>query len=54
VRVLPPELYDKVVSGEGEIEPGASVPGGGPGEMPGMQHGGHGAPKEGGKHEHHH
>ncbi len=27
VRVLPPELYDKVVSGEGEIEPGASVPG---------------------------
>jgi FtsP/CotA-like multicopper oxidase with cupredoxin domain len=27
VRVLPPELYDKVVSGKGEIEPGASVPG---------------------------
>jgi hypothetical protein len=25
VRVLPPELYDKVVSGTGEIEPGASV-----------------------------
>jgi FtsP/CotA-like multicopper oxidase with cupredoxin domain len=34
VRVLPSELYDKVVSGNGEIEPGASVPGGGPGEMP--------------------
>jgi hypothetical protein len=28
VRVLPPELYDKVVSGQGDIEPGASVPGG--------------------------
>jgi FtsP/CotA-like multicopper oxidase with cupredoxin domain len=27
VRVLPPELYDKVVSGKGDIEPGASVPG---------------------------
>jgi hypothetical protein len=26
VRVLPSELYDKVMSGEGEIEPGASVP----------------------------
>src|SRR5262249_33513299 len=66
VRVLPPELYDKVVSGKGEVEPGASVPGGGPGEMPGM-HGGHGGrgghqhddkpgPKKGGKtggHEHH-
>jgi FtsP/CotA-like multicopper oxidase with cupredoxin domain len=28
VRVLPPELYDKVVSGQGDIEPGASVPAG--------------------------
>jgi len=27
VRVLPPELYDKVVSGKGDIAPGASVPG---------------------------
>jgi FtsP/CotA-like multicopper oxidase with cupredoxin domain len=44
VRVLPPDLYDKVVSGKGEVEPGASVPGGGPGEMPGMK----------GGHEHHH
>ena len=35
VRVLPPELYDKVVSGKGEVEPGASVPGGGPGKLPG-------------------
>ena len=44
VRVLPPDLYDKVVSGKGDVAPGASVPGGGPGEMPGMrdghQHGG--------------
>jgi FtsP/CotA-like multicopper oxidase with cupredoxin domain len=31
VRVLPSELYDKVVSGKGELAPGASVPGGGPG-----------------------
>jgi FtsP/CotA-like multicopper oxidase with cupredoxin domain len=34
VRVLPPELYDKVVSGKGEVLPGASVPGAGAGEMP--------------------
>jgi manganese oxidase len=27
VRVLPPDLYDKVISGEGEVPPGASVPG---------------------------
>jgi hypothetical protein len=57
VRVLPPDLYDKVVSGEGDIEPGASVPGGGPGEMPcmhgGHQHGGAGGQTEPG-HEHHH
>jgi FtsP/CotA-like multicopper oxidase with cupredoxin domain len=38
VRVLPPDLYDKVVSGKEEIPPGASVPGGTPGEMPGMHH----------------
>jgi FtsP/CotA-like multicopper oxidase with cupredoxin domain len=62
VRVLPPDLYDKVVSGKGDIPPGASVPGGGAGEMPGMhgghQHGDMGAPNDGGKpadqHEHHH
>jgi hypothetical protein len=35
VRVLPPELYDKVVSGEADIPPGASVPGGTPGSLPG-------------------
>jgi FtsP/CotA-like multicopper oxidase with cupredoxin domain len=35
LRVLPSDLYDQVVSGEGEIPPGASVPGGTPGEMPG-------------------
>ena len=27
VRVLPPDLYDKVISGEEEVTPGASVPG---------------------------
>ena len=36
LRVLPPDLYDKVVSGKGEVAPGASVPGGTPGEMPSM------------------
>src|SRR5439155_14437007 len=28
VRVLPEELYNQVMSGKGEIPPGASVPGG--------------------------
>jgi FtsP/CotA-like multicopper oxidase with cupredoxin domain len=37
VRVLPPDLYDKVVSGKGDVPPGASVPGSGPG----MKHEGH-------------
>ncbi len=37
VRVLPAELYDKVVSGKGEVAPGASVPGS-MGEMPGHKH----------------
>jgi hypothetical protein len=41
LRVLPPDLYDQVMSGKGEIAPGASTPGAGPGEMPGMKHGGH-------------
>jgi hypothetical protein len=64
VRVLPPDLYDQVVSGKGDVPPGASVPGGGPGEMPGMhgghEHGGMDMPKDEGKsggqegHEHHH
>jgi hypothetical protein len=27
LRVLPQELYDQVMSGEGQIMPGASVPG---------------------------
>jgi hypothetical protein len=27
VRVLPPDLYEKVISGKGEVMPGASVPG---------------------------
>lgn len=33
VRVLPPDLYDRVVSGK-DVPPGASVPG----SMPGMEH----------------
>lgn len=42
LRVLPDELYEQVVSGEGDIEPGASVPGGGPGAaMDHSMHGGH-------------
>jgi hypothetical protein len=28
VRVLPPDLYDQVISGQGEIPAGSSVPGG--------------------------
>jgi FtsP/CotA-like multicopper oxidase with cupredoxin domain len=28
VRVLPPDLYENVISGKGEVAPGASVPGG--------------------------
>lgn len=38
VRVLPPDLYDKVVSGKGEVSPGASVPGSQPAhDMEGME-----------------
>ncbi|MEO2089282.1 MAG: multicopper oxidase domain-containing protein, partial [Gemmataceae bacterium] len=44
VRVLPPDLYDKVVSGKGEVAPGASVPGAGPGKA-GGGHEGHGGMK---------
>jgi len=33
LRVLPDELYDQVVSGKADIEPGASTPGAGPGKM---------------------
>jgi FtsP/CotA-like multicopper oxidase with cupredoxin domain len=36
VRVLPPDLYEKVVSGKGEVAPGASVPGAAPSH--GMEH----------------
>ena len=32
LRVLPDDLYEKVISGEGDIEPGASTPNAGPGE----------------------
>jgi FtsP/CotA-like multicopper oxidase with cupredoxin domain len=36
VRVLPPDLFEKVISGKGEIAPGASVPGAMPAH--GMEH----------------
>src|SRR5262249_53342494 len=53
LRVLPPGLYDKVVSGMGDVPPGASVPGGGSGMMPaihsGHQHGDQAGAKEGDK-----
>jgi FtsP/CotA-like multicopper oxidase with cupredoxin domain len=39
VRVLPPDLFDKVISGKGEVPPGASVPGATPGhDMEHMHH----------------
>lgn len=38
IRVLPPDLYQQVISGKAEIPPGASVPHGGAGEMPMMHH----------------
>jgi FtsP/CotA-like multicopper oxidase with cupredoxin domain len=39
VRVLPPDLYDKVISGKGEVAPGASVPGSAPAhDMEHMKH----------------
>lgn len=53
IRVLPPDLYDQVMSGKGDIPPGASTPGAGPGEVPEMKHGGHDMPKKGGGHEGH-
>jgi FtsP/CotA-like multicopper oxidase with cupredoxin domain len=61
LRVLPDELYDKVVNGNAMIEPGASTPGAGPGKE--MGHMGHEMPAESdgheghedhGKHEHDH
>jgi manganese oxidase len=40
VRVLPPELYDRVMLGDDDVVPGSSVPGGDPGEaMPHHHHG---------------
>lgn len=39
VRVLPQDLYDKVISGKGEVPPGASVPGSKPAH--GMEHRNH-------------
>jgi hypothetical protein len=38
VRVLPPDLYEQVMSGEGDLPPGASTPGGGPGEATPHRH----------------
>lgn len=55
LRVLPDELYEKVVSGQGEIEPGASVPGAGPGHMMDhSQHQMHGQPQPGKVQQHKH
>jgi hypothetical protein len=42
LRVLPPDLYDAVMSGDEELPPGISVPGGGPGASP-HEHMHHGA-----------
>ena len=36
IRVLPDDLYDRVMEGDDSIPPGASVPGAGQGAMPGM------------------
>ena len=33
VRVLPPDLYDAVMSGDAAVPAGASTPGGGPGNV---------------------
>jgi len=38
VRVLPPDLYEQVMRGEGEVPPGASTPGGGAGEATPHRH----------------
>jgi hypothetical protein len=57
LRVLPDELYEKVVSGQGEVPPGSSVPGADSGGE--MAHGGHEIHGEGHQqpgaadHEHH-
>jgi hypothetical protein len=44
LRVLPPDLYEKVVSGKGTVEPGESSPGVGPGEAMDHSEGGHQMP----------
>jgi hypothetical protein len=41
LRVLPPDLYEKVVSGKGTIEPGESSPGAGSGKAMDHSGGGH-------------
>lgn len=51
LRVLPDELYDKVVGGKEMIEPGASTPGAGPGKA--LDHMGHQMPTKPGGHEGH-
>ncbi len=47
VRVLPEELYQRVLDDDATIPPGASTPGAGPGEMPDHEHHPH-------EHEHDH
>lgn len=39
VRILPPDLFEAVTSGRGDVAPGASTPGAGPGPI--QPHGGH-------------
>jgi manganese oxidase len=34
VRILPPHLFEQVMSGQGDVPPGASIPGGDPGPTP--------------------
>jgi len=38
VRILPPDLYDRVMAGAEEVPPGASTPGGGAGEVTPHRH----------------
>lgn len=51
IRVLPSDLYEKVIGGKGDIPAGASVPGGGHGEMHG-DHANPGGKSEPTKHDH--
>ncbi len=47
VRILPPDLFDQVMAGRGDVPPGASTPGVGPGPV--GPHGGHRPESESGR-----